>query len=425
MKLNSILCVLSFVATTGAIPYRREQSSVNSTYIVMFSDEANVGGRVAFGSFDELISKHKQLIEDNQPVYASDRRPGSGEHLAFTPLTGLRGYVATLPTKQLVDLVKQQPETVIIEQDQIVKLNIPQARNVSALLNTKTTQSRLYSWGVDRLDGKVDCSYTYPTTEGQDTLVYVLDTGVRRTHNDFSKTGSLQDSRVIQGVSFVPGEDGNSDQNGHGTHVAGTCIGEYSGVAKMARLKSVKVLGGNGSGSLSGILRGLDFVMQDQATVRNTVAKKGSVVNMSLGSSRSTTINSAVRRLATSGIAVVVAAGNENQNACNTSPASEPSVITVGATTQRDRLASFSNWGSCVDINAPGEAIVSSSNYGNQYLAELSGTSMAAPHVAGVVSVILGDGVLPKDVPAELQKRAESGTIQRLRSDTINRLARV
>jgi len=246
------------------------------------------------------------------------------------------------------------------------------------------------SWGLDRIDQAslpLDRSYTW-SGAGEDVQVFIVDTGARPTHEEFA-------GRIEKGVNKARdrGDAGDaSDCQGHGTHVAGTVAGKNSGVARKARLVPVRVLGCDGSGTNIDVIAGLDWVAKN--------ARGPAVVNMSLGGGVSKSLDSAVKDLVGKGITVVVAAGNENADACNNSPARAPEAITVAASDKSDQRASFSNKGGCVDLFAPGQQISSAWHTGDAATKALSGTSMASPHVAGAAALYLG--AHPKARPAEV-----------------------
>ncbi|RUP45617.1 peptidase S8/S53 domain-containing protein [Jimgerdemannia flammicorona] len=260
-----------------------------------------------------------------------------------------------------------------------------------------TTQTPVPSWGLARISSQArqSTSYTYPDTAGSGITAYVIDTGVLATHTDFG-------GRARLAVNFVNSQ--NTDCNGHGTHVSGTIAGTKYGVAKKANIVGVKVLDCDGSGTTSGIISGVDWV------TKNAVKGK-SVVNMSLGGGASSTLDAAVAAAVAAGIPFFVAAGNENQNACNVSPARTPSAFTVGATTSTDAKASYSNYGTCVDIWAPGTDIKSAWIGSNSATNIISGTSMASPHAAGVGALFLSAGTSAFSLYSKMTSVSSKGYI--------------
>jgi len=237
------------------------------------------------------------------------------------------------------------------------------------------------SWGLDRIDQQDLPLNNLPfnsTHTGKGVTVYILDTGVRGTHQEFA-------SRVQTGTSFVAGEGADFDGNGHGTHCAGIATGTTYGAAKEATVIGVKVLSSSGSGTLSGVIEGIEWATNHAKSVGNM-----GVISMSLGGGRDSSTNAAVEAAAEEGMLVVVAAGNDNRNACFSSPASAGGkVVTVGSTTISDERSWFSNYGTCVDIFAPGSDIISSWKDSDTSTNTISGTSMATPFVAGVAATLL------------------------------------
>jgi len=254
---------------------------------------------------------------------------------------------------------------------------------------------------------------------GQNVNVYVMDTGIRTTHSQFggraipaAEVGGWFGSRIIE----CSDTSCAADRQGHGTHCAGTVGGITYGVAQAVTLHAVKVLGDNGSGSTSGITNAMDWVARK--------AVKPAVASMSLGGGFSSALNSAVDSLVSSGVTVVTAAGNENTDGCTKSPGSAPSSINVGSTDPNDRRSSFSNYGSCLDIWAPGRDVLSSVHTGDDASAAFSGTSMACPHVSGAAAILLqsSPSLSPADVKSRLTKAATVGVVSDAKSGSPNKM---
>jgi subtilisin family serine protease len=300
---------------------------------------------------------------DSRDVAADHRRGGA--EIDFVYKTALNGFAGAMSEAQLGELQRDRRVT-RIERDGVVTANETQ---VNA------------TWGLDRIDTRqlvLDGAYAYDQT-GSGVDAYIIDTGIRFSHSDVT-------GRAVFGYDAFGGT--GADCNGHGSHVAGTVGGTTWGVAKAVQLHAVRVLDCNGSGSWSGVIAGLDWVVADHADLMPAVA------NMSLGGGASSSVDDAVQAVIDDGVTVVVAAGNGNQagraqDACNYSPARVPAAVTIGATTSSDAKTSWSNYGSCVDLFAPGASIASAWHTSDSATNTISGTSMAAPHVAGVAALHL------------------------------------
>ncbi|MDN4020457.1 S8 family peptidase [Acinetobacter pittii] len=304
--------------------------------------------------------------------------------------TVLKGFAVYLPEAAgtaFVEAMKKNPNVVSLENDTIMKIDA-------------TTQSKP-DWGLDRIDQKalpLNSAYSYLQT-GSGTTAYIVDTGILSTHQQFS-------GRVLSGYTAISDGNGTTDCNGHGTHVAGTVGGSTYGVAKNVSLVPIRILGCDGSGASSNVIAGLDWILKN--------GKKPAVVNMSLGGGASTSLDSAVENLFNNGYVMVVAAGNSNTDACSSSPARVSKAITVAATDNTDTRASYSNYGSCVDIFAPGSQINSSWIGNNTATKILNGTSMATPHVAGVVAEMLQStpNATPQTISTNLVNQASSNVVK-------------
>ncbi|MDF3148980.1 MULTISPECIES: S8 family peptidase [unclassified Streptomyces] len=274
------------------------------------------------------------------------------------------------------------------------------------------TQTNPPSWGLDRIDQKnlpLNSSYTYPDSAGQGVTAYVIDTGVRITHSDFG-------GRASYGYDAVDNDNTAQDGHGHGTHVAGTVAGSSYGVAKKAKVVGVRVLNNSGEGTTDQVVAGIDWVAQN--------AVKPAVANMSLGGGADSALDTAVRNAIASGVTFAVAAGNESTNASTRSPARVTEAITVGATTSGDARASYSNYGSVLDLFAPGSSITSAWNSGDSATNTISGTSMATPHVAGAAALYLAanPSSTPAQVASALTSAATTGVVTSPGTGSPNRL---
>jgi subtilisin family serine protease len=298
-----------------------------------------------------------------------------GARISQTYGTVLNGYAVRANERQ-ARLLAADPQVASVVQDTRVALD--------------DTQKNPPSWGLDRIDQPappLDNAYSWPRSAGARVTAYVIDTGVRITHKDFG-------GRASYGWDFVDDDGTAADGNGHGTHVAGTIAGRTYGVAKQADVVSVRVLKNDGSGTTSQVIAGIDWVTRH--------ARKPAVANLSLGGSHNAQLDAAVRNSIASGVTYVVAAGNDGLAAALYSPADVKEAVTVGATDRKDARAAFSNFGSAVDLFAPGVSITSASNASDTGKATFSGTSMATPHATGAAALYLAGH--PRATPAQVAR---------------------
>jgi len=319
-----------------------------------------------------------------------------GGGLRFTYTHAVQGFAARLPDRAAAALARN-PNVAYVEQDQVVRAVATQANA---------------TWGLDRIDARSGLSGTFTyTNTGAGVTAYIIDTGIDYGHSEFG-------GRATFGFdAFSDGRNGN-DCDGHGTHVAGTVGGATYGVAKGVSLVAVRVLDCSGSGSWSGVVAGIDWV------VSHHLAGRPAAANMSLGGGASTTVDNAVKRMIADGVASAVAAGNGNQggvaqDACKYSPARVPEAMTIGATTRTDAKTSWSNYGACVDWFAPGAGITSAwIGNGSTETNTISGTSMATPHTAGVAALFLEGrpGATPRQVRDSLYAVTSRGIVTNSRT---------
>ena len=324
--------------------------------------------------------------------------------------TSISGFLAGMTMNEAKELAKS-PEISYIEQNMMVSL--PDSKigkpNIDAE-NTSGSLNEIGSWGLDRIDQRdngLDGQYE-PFSQGEGVNAYIIDTGILTTHNDF-------DGRATWGTNTADNTD--MDCNGHGTHVAGTVGGTTYGVAKKVDLIAVKVLACNGSGTLDGVIRGIEWIQNDA-----NGKSKPATANMSLGGGYSMAINDAVRELHQSGVVTVAAAGNDSADACSFSPASERSIVTVGSTTTGDARSYFSNFGECVDIFAPGSSIKAPWIGSNIATNTISGTSMASPHVCGAAALYLSASYQEASIPNLLKEIATPDALTDVRPGSPNKL---
>ncbi|EWZ29039.1 peptidase S8/S53 domain-containing protein [Fusarium oxysporum Fo47] len=342
-----------------------DEDVVPNSYIITYKSSATSNDK----------KKHEEAITKKA------RRKGKEGVVNNIKLDGFQGYVAKMTSSELKDVVNSDL-VAYIEKDVIYNLTAVAAPSSKPLTKRGFTRQLDPQWGLARISqrtkGSLDAQYYYDTTAGNGTNVYVLDTGIRITHKEFS-------GRAIWGANFIRGSP-DRDENGHGTHVAGTVGGKTYGVAKNCKLIAVKVGNKDGLSSLSVGLQSIQWAV-NHAKSRG-LAKK-SVINISFGGGYSAAANEAVKAATDAGLTVVVSAGNEADDASFWSPGSAASAITVGASDAFDWRAPFSNFGTSVDIFAPGVGILSSWHLSDSSSRYLSGTSMSAPHVAGLAAYFI------------------------------------
>lgn len=384
----ALLCsMIAAALPAAATELKRAEAPIRGQYIVVLKDDA--------ATLEQSADKRSQRAVDVL-TQAADMSLAYGLQVDRVYQHALRGFVVRGASEKAIERLLWDDRVAFVEEDGMVYLD--------------ATQSGA-TWGLDRIDQRnrpLNGTYIYNTT-ATNVRAYIIDSGVLASHSQFG-------GRVSGGASYINDGRGTSDCNGHGTHVAGTVAGSVHGVAKGARIVPVRVFGCTGGSSNSTIIAGIDWVRANHV--------KPAVANMSLGGGASSATDTATNNLINAGVTVVVAAGNSNANACNYSPARVANAITVGSTTNTDARSSFSNFGSCVNIFAPGSSITSAWYTSNTATNSISGTSMASPHVAGVAALYLAGApsASPATVRNYVYSRATTNVLSGIGSGSPNRM---
>ncbi len=374
--------------TSTAVPAEAAPSPDRKAPLLGTSKASAVDGRYI------VVMEGRASSADARAAVRQAKANGASDVDRFSTIEGFSAELSD----SAVAALRDDADVAYIEADQRVSID--------------TTQSPA-TWGLDRIDQRnlpLDNAYTYTPT-GAGVTAYIIDTGVLASHNEFG-------GRVGSGFTTINDGRGTTDCNGHGTHVAGTVGGTTYGVAKQVTIRPVRVLGCNGSGTTSGVIAGVDWVTSNHS------AGSPAVANMSLGGGVSSALDTAVNNSIADGVTYAVAAGNESTNACNGSPSRVGAALTVGSTTNTDARSSFSNFGSCLDIFAPGSSITSAWYTSNSATNTISGTSMATPHVAGVAALYLqgNPSASPSSVGNAIISTSTSGVVSNPGTGSPNRL---
>ncbi|KAI8876000.1 serine protease [Backusella circina FSU 941] len=390
-----------------------EAETIADSYIVVLKD--HLSGRQIEEHATWINSLSKNQKDDDSIFSGKWLNPhvttAGISHVYDTPK--MKGYAGKFD-EAVLNAIRQSDDVEFVEKDSMVYANELQ-RNAP--------------WGLSRVSHRDALTfknyqkYEYNPDGGKGVKVYVIDTGVNVDHVDFN-------GRATWGQT-IPNNDYDEDGNGHGSHCAGTIAGSRYGVAKKAEPVAVKVLRSNGSGTMSDVIKGVDWatsqhIKESEVAKRDGKKYKGSVANMSLGGGKSPSLDRFVNSAVEAGIVFAVAAGNDNRDACDYSPAAAELAITVGASTIADERAYFSNYGKCVDVFAPGLNILSVWRGSKWATNTISGTSMASPHVAGLAAYFLSleenENVTPKQIKDKILALASEGLLEKIPEDTPNLL---
>jgi len=429
MLVKNLLLVAIFISSATAAPYHNSYSEnvaplvssdsaqvIPDSYIVVFKkhvDEAKV--KYHHSCIHDYVSEEKRSLSKRGLL--GDFLSGIKHTFDFNSFQGYSGRFS----EEILDKIRRSDEVAYIEKDQVVYA---------------TELQRNAPWGLARISHRSRLTfgtfnkYLYNDQGGEGVTVYIIDTGSNCNHEDF-------EGRCKWGIT-VPQGDEDIDGNGHGTHVAGTVAGKRFGVSKRAFVVPIKVLRSNGSGTMSDVIKGVEYAAKFHLDEQNKARKegkvfKGSSANMSLGGGKSRTLDEAVNGAVSVGLNFAVAAGNDNRDACDYSPAAAENAVTVGASTIEDERAWFSNYGKCVDVFAPGKDIKSAWIGSNTNTNVISGTSMASPHVAGLMAYLLSlepdsssefysTSLTPKELKNKIINLATRDSLTKIPTDTPNLL---